>query len=484
MLLFLVKNSQSRVFDQPKLSSSSTIVKNYKHDYTYHLRRRKKSHLEFNVKLPLLFASFGVESGSIGWRRSMANCPTFDDNEAYEKSQFQYLDCRGEKIRSLLVCGDGDLSFSASIASNLASKQIQLIATVLENKKEHKKVYKNSCSNTQSIRFSSVNHRSENIMTANVDRNHSRSKVFFGIDATNLQSNLQDAIQEEQGIISNHSDDQHFLIPNITLSFDRIQFNFPHWKGKSNHKHNRALLNDFLKSSSQVLSKQGEIHVALCEGQGGATSTTLEEWRSSWTASIYAAEHGLLLINTIPFQPKYDLSSHRGVDRPFNIGKQPKMYIFTNEGNIRGAIDKKYQLCCRHELHVLHRNASSLSSFKNNTAFEELTCQQVQQMIQRKLPKGIRVEVPVRDIIETDKIGALNDDHDNLVEMAVFTIVYCGEAKALTRQNANMYREIAEMEILNIAPLRENRRGRPVSKPFPYHLLESLLDESNQSQTK
>ena len=123
-------------------------------------------------------------------------------------------------------------------------------------------------------------------------------------------------------------------------------------------------------------------------------------------------------------KPKYDLSSHRGVDRPFNIGKQPKIYIFTNEGNVRGAIDKKYQLCCRHELHVLRQNTSSLLSSKSKTSDNELTCQQIQQIIQRKLPEGIRVEVPVRDIIETDKIGALNDDHDNLVEMAVFTIVY------------------------------------------------------------
>ena len=183
-------------------------------------------------------------------------------------------------------------------------------------------------------------------------------------------------------------------------------------------------------------------------------------------------------------KPKYDLSSHRGVDRPFNIGKQPKIYIFTNEGNVRGAIDKKYQLCCRHELHVLRQNTSSLLSSKSKTSDNELTCQQIQQIIQRKLPEGIRVEVPVRDIIETREIGSLNDDSNSLVEMAVFTIVYCGEAKALTRQNANAFREITEMEILNITPLRENRRGRPVSKPFPYHLLESLLDENNQSQKK
>lgn len=61
------------------------------------------------------------------------------------------------------------------------------------------------------------------------------------------------------------------------------------------------LLSAFLKSASQVLSPQnGEIHVALCQGQGGGTASTLKEWRQSWTASQFAAEHGLLLRSVVP----------------------------------------------------------------------------------------------------------------------------------------------------------------------------------------
>ena len=233
MLLFFVNPSQSFLFCKKKFFTSLTGVRN-------------KSHHGFNYKLPLSVASqkkqqiyFGVESGSIGWRRSMTNYFNDDDNDAYDRSQFQYLDDKGGKIKNLLVCGDGDLSFSASIASNLASKKIQLTATVLENKKEHEKIYKNSCSNTQSIRFSSVTHNSKNTMATNAECDHLINKVFFGIDATNLQRNLQDAIQNEQGVTNNHTDNQHFPVQNNALSFDRIQFNLPHWKGKSNHKHNR-----------------------------------------------------------------------------------------------------------------------------------------------------------------------------------------------------------------------------------------------------
>ena len=55
----------------------------------------------------------------------------------------------------------------------------------------------------------------------------------------------------------------------VSSTFDRVQFNFPHWRGKANNRYNRILLGDFLASASTVLSPGGEIHVALCDGQGG-----------------------------------------------------------------------------------------------------------------------------------------------------------------------------------------------------------------------
>lgn len=102
-------------------------------------------------------------------------------------------------------------------------------------------------------------------------------EVRFEVDATCLQ-------QQELG------------------SFDLIRFNFPHWKGKTNARRNRALLNDFFQSSKQVLKRNGHVHVALMDHQGGAFATRMEEWKQSWTPARYAANHGLLLISVEPFE--------------------------------------------------------------------------------------------------------------------------------------------------------------------------------------
>ena len=73
----------------------------------------------------------------------------------------------------------------------------------------------------------------------------------------------------------------------------------------------RMLLNDFFNSSSQFLSDHGEIHIALCEGQGGSTAASLQEWKSTWTPSLFAAEHGLVLLQVLPFKVCCDAHSRR-----------------------------------------------------------------------------------------------------------------------------------------------------------------------------
>jgi len=164
-------------------------------------------------------------------------------------------------IGNLLICGDGDLSYSASISQTLSQYDIQLTATVLEEEAVHQDVYEHSKLNKNLIQKAG-------------------HEVRYGIDATKLDLHFQSGV----------------------TTFDRIQFNFPHWKGKANHKYNRELLNDFLKSASEFLSPNGEIHIALCQGQGGSAATTLEEWKDSWTPSIFAGEHGLLLFNVSAYK--------------------------------------------------------------------------------------------------------------------------------------------------------------------------------------
>lgn len=56
-----------------------------------------------------------------------------------EDHQDQTTAEKDETIRNILVCGDGDLSYSAEIASELDTLGIELYATVLEDEATHNK---------------------------------------------------------------------------------------------------------------------------------------------------------------------------------------------------------------------------------------------------------------------------------------------------------------------------------------------------------
>jgi hypothetical protein len=105
-----------------------------------------------------------------------------------------------------LVVGDGDLSYSASIAPQLAKQGVQLVASVLEGEEDHQRVFRNSKANQNKILASSVCHN-----------------VLYSIDAKRLHDTFLPHEKSQQPAIR----------------FDRIIFNFPHWRGKTNHRYNR-----------------------------------------------------------------------------------------------------------------------------------------------------------------------------------------------------------------------------------------------------
>ncbi len=138
---------------------------------------------------------------------------------------------------------------------------------------------------------------------------------------------------------------------------------------------------------------------------------------------------------------------------------------------------KEQTICFRHELQVVLPKkydedvyGKGLSRFSSTDLSNgEAIC----SIIQSVVPMGIRVEVPERKMLLREITGY---DFD----MIIFLVVYCGESKLLTRDEADGYRHDVECEVSKYIPLRENRLGRLVSRPFPYYLLQSIIDDHNK----
>jgi hypothetical protein len=344
---------------------------------------------------------------------------------------------REEEEETWLVVGDGDLSFSAGLARELASTRgtdgkaasgstsMRLIASVLENQDTHRKVYNNSNRHTGAILSC-----------------HANNRVSFGVDATQLSTHFP----QEQ--------------------FERIIFNFPHWRGKANNRYNRQLLDQFLQSAVTVLKKNdGEIHIALCQGQGGVEATTIEEWRRSWMVHMYAAQHGLLLRRVEPFQPAYDLSSRRGFDHSFSTGDAPLRYVFAHPDG--QSIERNLRIAFRHELRIV-LDPETLSTVSSRFSEEELIHGSVvPELVQRVVPDGVYADVPLRYVVTNRK-------HSN-TPLLIFLVVYAGERHPLKRSQADTIRAALEKAATEKLGFDITKRDRLVSKPFPLHLLDTLI---------
>ncbi|KFP15612.1 Ferredoxin-fold anticodon-binding domain-containing protein 1, partial [Egretta garzetta] len=106
--------------------------------------------------------------------------------------------------------------------------------------------------------------------------------------------------------------------------FDCIYFNFPHCGRKAGVVKNRELLARFFHSSAEVLTEEGEVNVALCNGQGGTPADQpRREWHNSWQIVAVAAGAGFILSNVHPFKAEtihgYKCTGYRSQDKSFCV---------------------------------------------------------------------------------------------------------------------------------------------------------------------
>lgn len=193
--------------------------------------------------------------------------------------------------RSILLIGEGNFSFSASLCQSLSGSDTTVIATCLQREDEALR-HEGAATNIQTIR-------------------EAGGTVLFDIDCTKLG--------ECTSIKGN--------------LFELVIFNFPHCGRKSGVKKNRELLKNFFLSCVQVLSEDGEVHVSLCNGQGGTPADQPKrEWHNSWQVAAMAAEANLILNDVQPFESEkyhnYKCTGYRSQDKSFHV-ENALLHVFT-----------------------------------------------------------------------------------------------------------------------------------------------------------
>ncbi|XP_052044328.1 ferredoxin-fold anticodon-binding domain-containing protein 1 [Apodemus sylvaticus] len=192
--------------------------------------------------------------------------------------------------RRLLLVGEGNFSFAASLIDSL-DPSVRVTATGFQHRADLE---------------------GDPVAVKNLQRLRERGiEVRFGVDCTQLAHALQGEDRD----------------------FDRIYFNFPHCGRKAGVAKNRELLAKFFQSCADVLTKEGEVHVALCRGQGGTPADKPQrEWHNSWQVVAMAALGGFILSDVSPFSceavPGYTCTGYRSQDRPFHI-EGALTYVFT-----------------------------------------------------------------------------------------------------------------------------------------------------------
>ncbi|XP_004626167.1 ferredoxin-fold anticodon-binding domain-containing protein 1 [Octodon degus] len=210
--------------------------------------------------------------------------------------------------RRLLLVGEGNFSFAAAL-SETTDPRSSITATCLQHPADLAR---------------------DPVARENLQRLRKRgAEVRFGVDCTQLANAFEPHNRK----------------------FDRIYFNFPHCGRKAGVAKNRELLAKFFQSCADVLAEEGEVHVALCRGQGGTPADKPQrEWHNSWQVVAMAAQGGLILSDVLPFSceavPGYKCTGYRSQDKSFHV-EGALNHIFTQSLPFDGSQPRIFRIKLR-----------------------------------------------------------------------------------------------------------------------------------------
>ncbi|KAM6115622.1 ferredoxin-fold anticodon-binding domain-containing protein 1 [Phoenicopterus ruber ruber] len=295
-----------------------------------------------------------------------------------------------EPVRRVLLLGEGNFSFAASLCGAAGT---HVVATCYESEEE-------------------VSGRGRGAESIRRLRERG-AEVLFSVDCTKLKD---------------------YFLPE-KREFDCIYFNFPHCGRKAGVVKNRELLAHFFHSSAEVLTEEGEVHVALCNGQGGTPADQpRREWHNSWQIVAVAAGAGFILSNVHLFKAEtihgYKCTGYRSQDKSFCV-EGALNHIFTRSTPLPYF---KPMMC---EIELESRKVSfqvpQVLVDKINRGFLELNSNHPVRTIREKLTAELSQAFPLQNI--EYRLSLLHQGHLNGVcHSNIFWIILSPEETPSTEE--------------------------------------------------
>ncbi|NWS25082.1 FDXA1 protein, partial [Polioptila caerulea] len=331
--------------------------------------------------------------------------------------------------RRVLLLGEGNFSFSAALCG---AQGTHVVATCYESEREAA----GRGGAARSIRR----------------LRDSGAEVVFSVDCTKLK--------------------EHF--PPGNREFDRIYFNFPHCGRKAGVVKNRQLLAGFFQSCAEVLAQEGEVHVALCNGQGGTPADQpRREWHNSWQIVAVAAGAGFILSDVHPFGAEtidgYKCTGYRSQDKSFCV-----------EGALNHIFTRSTAPLCFTPMSCKTQLGSQKVSFqvpqvlvdKIDRGFLEVNSSHPVRTIKEKLSAGLSQAFPVHNI--SSCLPLLHQGHpDGIFPSNIFWITLSPAEAPSTEETSQGLANTALLSHFGQDTDKNAQEGCPIPKQF--YLRPSLL---------